>query len=302
MKKIITYLFLSIIFTGCVSINNSRLPSGIKFQVFPDGTCSYTFTSIKYQDDVDKGRNPVEFFENCAIPGLICKSASLDIKNKSISLVVDEPISKDQLILLCDRNARIYGLLPYWEEYLTQEKKDNNYIDNLFQKVYEEDCDDLYPNDSNIYWIEIVNTENVDNNKTKINLFYRQLSNNKEGQGKSISFNIHHNKGEFKTKIQSKQKHKDEIKMDIASRTNLDIQLDKGKKGKLCLNRKTAYCMCHDYYMLRLFIDDKFVWEKEIGFHSNFSVAIADLDRDGTDEIILMTESGFLQIYKRKTL
>ena len=41
----------------------------------------------------------------------------------------------------------------------------------------------------------------------------------------------------------------------------------------------------------------EYIWEKEIGVHGEFTLAVCDLDRDGIDEILLY--GGGIEIFKK---
>lgn len=82
----------------------------------------------------------------------------------------------------------------------------------------------------------------------------------------------------------------------------IKINYDKGKEGYLQLNKATAYCMCHDSYMVRIYNSKgKFIWQSHYGMHSRIMPVVKDLDNDGIDEIIIYAQNmGRVHVFQKE--
>ncbi|QJE95007.1 hypothetical protein [Luteolibacter luteus] len=67
-----------------------------------------------------------------------------------------------------------------------------------------------------------------------------------------------------------------------------EISLPANIKGRILIVPSTAMCMCHSRYSFRILDQEgKVVWRDDREAYGSIQVAVTDIDRDGTEEILL---------------
>lgn len=73
-----------------------------------------------------------------------------------------------------------------------------------------------------------------------------------------------------------------------AKRYEAEISLPEGAKGRLLIVPSTAFCMCHSRYCIRILDHEgKVTWQEDREAYGGMHIAIADLDKDGVQEVMI---------------
>ena len=237
---------------------------------------------------------------------------NIDLPNKCLIIHSENPLPAFQLQKICNQSAQGSVLFPYWTELLSRDRKSTLFDPGLFTCVYTnaldprqfvEGFDGMVPH--SIHRAEKVGAGTV-------RILLRSRDELEPGKYPDLLFGVRQYLLTYRNGQYSLQATGDIQRATYNAETKEEDQperwrviLGQGKTGTLHLDKVCAYCMCHDRFALRLYMDAYlYIWEDTSNAFCRCSTWVMDIDGDGMDDILMLRndhDKCHLFVYRQNT-
>ena len=239
-------------------------------------------------------------------------SLDIDLTNRCLVIHSEDPLPAFQLQKICDQSARGSVLFPYWAELLSRDRKGALFNPGLFTCA---STNELNPHQfvrsvGGAAPDSIYSAEKVDVGAVRILLMSGEVL--ERGKYPELVFGVRehlltYRNGQYSLQatggIQRVTYNVETKEKDQPERWRIIV--GQGKTGTLRLDKVCAYCMCHDRFALRLYMDAYlYIWEDTSNAFCRCSTWVMDIDGDGMDDILMLRndhDKCHLFVYRQNT-
>lgn len=287
-------VFLLTLLTGCATfpprVSPPPLPPDVSHTVQPGGLHRYVFHNA-YTDAafVTTTEALAAFPRDLAESGSLdpATTVTLDAPHREVAITTKTEIR--DMRQFCDETARAWGVLPYWDELVARRDRSPQYDPGLYEKAAATDDVGLERHNRVFEHPYFSKLWQLDATTVLIELACPPAGGTtRDGALIHIAvtatggwYDLKTNPLPVPARVPAPARSLDEFRVPLRYGANVP--------GTLRLNKATAACMCHNWYSMRVYnAEGHYVWEMPVAGDLLCPV-VADVDHDGTDEILLFT-------------